>query len=336
MTGVSLVVPNYNGRDLLRANVPTLLAAARAYPGEAEVVVVDDGSADDSLAVLEAELGEARAVPHEVNQGFAAACLTGAEAARHDVVVLLNSDVSAEEGFVAPLVAPFARDADVFSVSPLILDREGRPAKVTVNLPRVRRGELRWQGVDPADLLALGGLPADVPLEVPSLFGLGGAVAVRRERFLRLGGFDPLYRPFYHEDVDLGLMAWRRGWKVLVEPRSRVRHQDGGTIARHYAPFRIQVARKRHRLLCAWKHAEGAWRRALPWATLRRVLTRWLTLDARYYAALLGAWRRRAEARAAREREACHARVPLLEAFVRIRSAWPPSALAEVRGAPEA
>lgn len=329
--GVSLVVPNYNGRDLLRKNAPTWVAAARAY-GPAEVVVVDDGSSDDSVEVLRG-LDGVRPVVHERNGGFGAACLTGARSAEHDVVVLLNSDVHVEPGFVAPLVAPFARDPLVFSVSPLVLDRFGQPSKVTINLPHVRRGELRWDGVAPEDLLALSRLPLDVPLELPSLFGLGGAVAVDRARFLALGGFDPLYRPFYHEDVDLGLMAWRRGWRVLVEPRSRVTHEDGGTIGRHHAPMKVKVARRRHRLLCGWKHAEGAWRAAQARGLLLRALTRWLRLDLRFYRALFAALARRAEARAARAREAREARRPLLEVFPEIRAAWPPPALEQARAA---
>lgn len=327
MTAASLVVPNYNGRDLLTTNVPTLVAAARAH-GDAEVVVVDDGSKDDSVAVLRAmERDGVRHVVHERNQGFAAACKTGVEAARAPIVVLLNSDVRVDARFLAPLLGHFARDPRVFSVSPLILDREGKPSKVTVNLPRVRRGELVWDGVEQEDLLKLSRLPLDVPLDIPSLFGLGGAVALDRARFLSLGGFDPLYRPFYHEDVDLGLMAWRRGWRVLVEPRSQVTHEDGGTINRHHARAAVKVARKRHRLLCGWKHAEGAWRRAQTWALWRRALTRWLLLDVRWYRALFGAFGRRAQALAAHEAELREARRSLLDVFPEIRAAWPPPAL---------
>lgn len=335
--GCSLVVPNFNGRELLARNVPGWLAAVHAYPGPAELVVVDDGSRDDSAALLDelaaASGGRLRPVRHPENRGFGAACRTGVEASQHGICVLLNSDVTVEAGFVRPLVRPFERDPAVFSVSPLILDRHGRPGKVTVNLPEVRRGELKWRGVDPADLLALGTLDPEVPLEVPSLFGLGGALALSRARFLALGGFDPLYRPFYHEDVDLGLMAWRRGWKVLVEPRSRVTHEDGGTIGRHFRPWRVKVARRRHRILCNWKHADGAWRRDQRRGAALRLLTRWLRLDLRHYAALLGAWRRRGEARAARAREVREQVVPLEEAFARIVAAWPPPELSRLREA---
>lgn len=321
---VSLVVPNYNGAKLLPLHTPSLLKAAEAYPGEAEVVVVDDGSSDDSLSVLRDQLPGVRVVVHEVNRGFGAACLTGIEAAKHELCVLLNSDVTAEEGFLKPLVAPFADDPEVFSVSPLILDREGEASKVTVNLPRIKDGDLRWEGVDPDELQRLSALPLDAPLKIYSLFGLGGAIAMRRSRFLEIGGFDPLYVPFYHEDVDLGLCAWRRGWTVRVEPRSRVVHDDGGTINKHFAPYRVKVARRRHRILCGWKHASGDWLKTYDRTLIRRALTKWLSLDRRYYAALLGAWKRRGEALTARAKEESATVVPLGEAFERIRGAWPP------------
>lgn len=333
MTGISVVVPNWNGRELLRANVPGWLAAVRAFPGEAELVVVDDGSTDDSVLVAENELGLSRAadaqgrlVVHDRNQGFAGACLTGAKAARHPIVVLLNSDVVAvDQGFLAPLAAPFARDPAVFAVAPLVLDRDGRVAKISVNLPRVRRGELKWDGVDERKLLSLAAVPATTPLEIPTLFPLGGAVALDRVRFVTLGGFDPLFRPFYHEDTDLGLAAWARGWKVLVEPRSRVRHDEGGTIARHFKRFKVKVAKRRHRLLLTWKRASGAWLRAHLLYLGVKLLTRWLKLDGRFYVAFFQALARLGEARRARARERAEQRVSLDDAFATIRAGWPPA-----------
>lgn len=322
---VSVVVPSYEGRALLRANLPSILRALAAYAGDGEVLVVDDGSRDDTQAILRAEFPEVRVERHETNRGFGTACLTGARSARHPIVVLLNSDVRVEESFLAPLVAPFERDADVFSVSPLVLDPDGRPDKTTVNHPVLRRGQLRWRGVPPEDLLRLSRLDPALPLEIRSLFGLGGAIAFVRERFLALGGFDPLYRPFYHEDVDLGLMAWRRGWKVLVEPRSRVVHAAGSTINRHHSPLRVKVARRRHRILCGWKHAEGAWRRDLRRSLTRQVLTKWLRLDVRFYLALAGAFSRRAEALAARTREEREGSVALVDVFPSIAETWPPA-----------
>ena len=272
---VSVVVPNWNGADLLAKNLPAVFAAVRAHPASAELIVVDDGSDDDSRAVVGAH-GGARLVAHERNRGFGAACMTGVLAARHDLVLLLNSDARPEPGTLAPLCRAF--DApETFAASPLVLDEAGRVTDVTINVPYLRRGRIRYRG-QAAESLAGG---AAGPLPWYTFFPSGGAVLVHRERFLALGGFDPLFHPFYYEDVDLGMCAWRRGWTCVVVPEGRVTHPDGGTIRRSFNRFRIAVIRKRNRVLFHTKNLTGTSDFTAHLAQqVRRSLARLVRLDA--------------------------------------------------------
>ena len=73
-------------------------------------------------------------------------------------------------------------------------------------------------------------------------------------KFLELGGFDPLLAPFYLEDTDLGYMAWKRGWKVLYQPRSVVYHEHRGTIGKRFSEEQIQAVLKKNFLLFCWKN----------------------------------------------------------------------------------
>ncbi len=244
MRNVSVVIPNWNGADLLAVTLPAALAAARVYPAEAEVIVVDDGSSDHSRDVVKAHAG-VRLVEHERNRGFGPACLTGAMNARHELLFLLNSDARPEPDALAPLCRAFERP-EVFAASPLVLDEGGGFSDVTLNVPYLRRGRIRYRrrGVESlSEHTASGGLPWY------TFFPLGGAVVFDRARFLALGGFDELFHPFYYEDVDLGFRAWRRGWSCVVIPESRVIHTGGGTIGRAFAKRRVRVIRKRNRML---------------------------------------------------------------------------------------
>lgn len=272
--GVSVVIPSWNGADLLAANLPAVLRAAEAYPGEAEVVVVDDGSEDATREVVGRFPG-ARLVAHERNRGFGAACLSGAKSARCELVFLLNSDARPDAHALEPLARAF-EVPDTFAASPLLLDSEGGVSEVTISVPYLRRGRIRYRR---RSFEALS-LPAPTPRVWYTFFPLGGAILVDRKRFLELGGFDTLFHPFYYEDVDLGLRAWRRGWSCVVVPESRVTHAGGGTIGRSFPRLRVRVIRKRNRILLHCKNLTG--RGALPLHLAQQVLraaTRLLRLD---------------------------------------------------------
>jgi GT2 family glycosyltransferase len=315
MRGVSVVVPNWNGADLLAKNLPAVLAAVQAHPASAELIVVDDGSEDDSRAVVSG-LGGIRLVTHAKNRGFGAACMTGVLAARHDLVLLLNSDARPESGALAPLCRAFDAE-DTFAASPLVLNEAGEVTGVTISVPYLRRGRIRYRGDTARSLTHAGALPWY------TLFPSGGAVVVHRERFLALGGFDPLFHPFYYEDTDLGLCAWRRGWSCVVVPEGRVTHPDGGTIRRSFNRFRIAVIRKRNRVLFHCKNLTDPRDFAAHLAQqLRRSLARLVRLDAVELLGLLCALPRLPAALARRRAERSAAQRSEREIFALIEERW--------------
>jgi GT2 family glycosyltransferase len=317
LRSVSVVVPNWNGADLLARNLPAALVAVRAHSARAELIVVDDGSTDDSRTVVK-RLGGIRLVPHERNRGFGAACMTGVLAAQHELVFLLNSDARLERDTLAPLGRAF--DApDTFAASPLVLDGDGAVSDVTLNVPYLRRGRIRYRA-DTRNALAAAAPPA---LPWFTFFPSGGAVLVHRERFLALGGFDPLFHPFYYEDVDLGLRAWRRGWTCVVVPEGRVTHVDGSTIKRSFSPYRVAVIRKRNRVLFHCKNLTGTRDFADHAAQqLRRSLTNLFRLDAVELFGLLAALPRLPTALRARRAERAAAQRSEQEIVAAIEARW--------------
>jgi GT2 family glycosyltransferase len=285
---VGVIIPNFNGVHLLRRNLPFVLRAAAAYPGICPVIVVDDGSGDGSAEMLRTEFPSVRVVVHETNRGFAEAVHSGVAAAEAEFLIFLNSDVRPQEDFIAPLIRQLEK-AEVFSVSPLVLDEDGRVSPVSWRCFRIKRGRLRsvrWRFDD---------LKPERPTE--SVFASGGSVALRKSMFLALGGYLPLYKPFYSEDFDLGLRAWKRGWRTLLEPASRVVHERRGSISENVAADRVRKTRVRNRFLLEWTHMPG--RDLMLYLVpgyLLQLTGRLLRLDLVYVKGFLAALRRLPEA----------------------------------------
>ena len=249
-TAASIVIPNWNGKDLLQKYLPSVVEALAANPAN-EIVVVDNGSTDGSAEFVRSAFPQATVLALPVNLGFGGGSNAGVRAARNDVVVLLNSDMRVAPDFLAPLLEGFA-DAGVFAVSCQIFLGDPRRVREETGLTQGwwQDGCLRVRHrADPA-----------VDDLYPCFYGGGGSCAFDRAKFLELGGFDGLFAPFYLEDTDLGFRAWKRGWKTLYQPRSVVYHEHRGTIRKRFGEERIEAVLKKNYLLFAWKNIHE-WRR---------------------------------------------------------------------------
>ncbi len=246
----TIVVPNWNGRDLLERFVPSWLAAIAPHPGS-EVLVVDNGSSDGSAAWLREHYPQVRVLALEKNLGFGGGSNAGFRAATTDIVVLLNSDMRVEPDFLGPLLEGFTDEA-VFAVSCQIFlgDRTKRREETGLTQGWWQDGGLRVSHKE----------DAAVTRAFPCFYGGGGSCAFDRRKFLSLGGFDELLAPFYLEDTDIGFLGWKRGWKVLYEPRSVVHHEHRGTIGKKFSREYIQAVLDKNFVLFAWKNIHE-WRR---------------------------------------------------------------------------
>jgi GT2 family glycosyltransferase len=240
----SVVIPNWNGRDLLEKYLPGVVEAMSGHPDN-EVIVVDNGSTDGSAAFLRERFPQVRLIALEQNLGFGGGSNRGFREAKNDIVVLLNSDMRVARDFLPPLLAGFSAP-DVFAVSCQIFFSDPAKLREETGLTQAswRRGviELRHRIDD------------EVRGAFPCFYGGGGSCAFDRRKFFELGGFDELLRPFYLEDTDLGYLAWKRGWRVLYQPKSHVWHEHRGTIGRKFSQHYIQAVIRKNLVLFAWKN----------------------------------------------------------------------------------
>jgi GT2 family glycosyltransferase/glycosyltransferase involved in cell wall biosynthesis len=240
----SVVIPNWNGKDLLAKYLPSVVTALAGRAAN-EIVVVDNGSTDGSVEFVRTAFPQVKLVALPRNLGFGGGSNAGFRAAANDIVVLLNSDMRVDAGFLAPLLEGFA-DPAVFAVSCQIFFSDPGKLREETGLTQGwwQDGGLRVRHrIDPA----IGGL-------FPCFYGGGGSCAFDRRKFAELGGFDHLLAPFYLEDADLGYLAWKRGWKVLYQPRSVVYHEHRGTIGKRFSDAYIQTVLKKNFLLFCWKN----------------------------------------------------------------------------------
>ncbi|MBI4463310.1 MAG: glycosyltransferase [Acidobacteria bacterium] len=238
----SIVIPNWNGKDLLEKYLPSVIQACS--PSD-EIIVVDNGSADGSADFVRQHFPQVRVLALERNLGFGGGCNAGVQEARHRIVVLLNNDMRATPDFLPFLLEGFT-DPDVFAVSAQIFfsDANRRREETGLTAGRFEKGFLRVRHV----------VDDQVNRLCPTLYGGGGSTAYDREKFLELGGFDPLFEPFYMEDTDLSYGAWRQGWKILYQPKSRFYHEHRATIGKNYSSSAIRAYLQKNHVLMVWKN----------------------------------------------------------------------------------
>jgi len=220
---VSVVVINFRGTD------DTLECIARLsevdWPADRlEIVVVENGSGDDSEQRLRAALGaqsNVKIIVSAENLGFTGGSNLGAREASGDVVAFLNNDAKPDVNWVKEGIAGFAPSPRVAAVASKVLDWEGK----TIDF--VESG-LSWFGMGYKNHIAeLDDGRFDEPQDL--LFGTGSALFVRRDVFLEVGGFDEGLFMFY-DDVDLGWRLNLLGYRVRFAPRSVVYHKHHGSM----------------------------------------------------------------------------------------------------------
>ncbi|MBI2816699.1 MAG: glycosyltransferase [Acidobacteria bacterium] len=238
----SIVIPNWNGKELLAKFLPSIVEATSEQD---EIIVVDNASTDGSAEFLRQRFPRVRVIQTERNLGFGGGSNLGIQAARNRIAVLLNNDMRVTPDFLRPLLDGFT-DPAVFAVSSQIFfsDPSRRREETGLISGRFEKGFVRVRHeVDP-----------DIPTLYPTFYAGGGSTAYDREKFLELGGFDSLFEPFYLEDTDLSYGAWRRGWKVFYQPASHVFHEHRATIGKHYSRAAILAYLQKNYALMVWKN----------------------------------------------------------------------------------
>lgn len=234
---VSIIIPNHNGINLLSKYLPDVMAAA----GKNEVIVVDDNSDDGSEAFIKSNFPGIVVLENDKRLGFARSVNRGVKAAHCEIVVLLNSDVKPEKEFISYLLPHFDNPL-VFAVG--CLEKSHEAGGVVLR----GRGIGYWsQGFY---LHHRGDTDRHDTAWVS-----GGSGAFRKNIWLKLGGLDGIFAPFYWEDIDICYRARKSGYKIGFEPKSIVHHHhDNGAIRTEYQAGYVRLISYRNQILFFWKN----------------------------------------------------------------------------------
>lgn len=292
---ISVVIPNYNGQELLDTNIPTVYEALQTAGVDYEFIVVDDASTDDSVALLKKKFPQIVVLVNEVNQGFSPTINRGIMAATKDLVFALNSDVKLTAGYFLPLFKYFEKD-DTFGVMGQILDMSGKKIQDAAKYPQQKSTQKIRSTTD----FILDPFPND--FWIPSLYLSGANALLDREKVQELGGFDEIYAPFYVEDVDLSLRAWQLGWACYYEHESKCHHPESVTIANYHKKRKIYVISARNKLILHALHLSGVSKLIWNLKVTIDFLVYWLALNFRFYEAFFLFLRRSRQLRQSKKR----------------------------------
>jgi len=261
------VVVNLNAADLTIACVASIVADTSA--GDAEVVVVDNGSRDDSVARIRKEFPDLLLVESAENVGYAGGANIGIAATRAPIVAVLNNDLTFAFGTARPLVERLETTPRLGATGPLIRNLDGSLYPSARCLPSVFVAVghgllgLWWQSNPFTRRYRQLDIDPNVGREVDWLSG--SAIWLRREALDAIGGWDERYF-MYMEDVDLCWRLRRAGWHIVYEPTAEIVHVQGATTAKH--PYRMLVEHHRSAWRFARRRFTGARAMLLPAAAV--------------------------------------------------------------------
>jgi GT2 family glycosyltransferase len=244
---VSIIIPNYNGAELLKQYLPFTITAAERTGMAYEIIIVDDASTDGSVSFIEDHYKGVVLLKNKTNRGFSFSCNEGMKKAKHDLLLFLNSDVKLNPDYFEQQWRYFENE-DTFGVMGRIMSMDESRLEDAARYPKFTGCKLKATYFFYSN---------EQNNNIPTTYLSGANALVDAKKMKSIKGFDQIFSPFYAEDLDLGLRAWRLGWKCYYEHQSICYHQTSSTTKNYHTQSWVKQIYYRNRFLVHAIHLEG-------------------------------------------------------------------------------
>ena len=244
MKQVTVVIPNYNGKTML---LQCLEQLHKNTAIELDVIVVDNGSEDESILRAKEHFPQIQYVMLDQNYGLSKAVNTGIEMAKTPYVFLLNNDAFVQKGCIERLMRTIKKSKQIFSVEAKIIQYH-EPDKL--DSAGTFYNAMGW-----AFARGKGNVKEAYSKRETTFAACAAAALYRKEVLEQIGGFDENYFA-YLEDIDVGYRARINGYQNVYEPDAQVLHVGSGTSGSQYNVFKVKYS-ARNNVYLIYKNMPG-------------------------------------------------------------------------------
>jgi len=243
---ISVVIPNFNGKELLERNIPSIYnALSSSGITDFEIIISDDASVDESVTFIRTNYPEIILIENKENKGFSGNTNMGIFRASKELVLILNSDIFLTDGYFKHLMKYFEKQ-DTFGVMGRIN---------AINSDKMQDCA-KYPGFLLSKIVTFQNYYSETQSKLYSFFLSGANALVDRKKLIEIGGFNEIFNPYNSEDVNLGLMAWRLGYPCYYEHNAICKHPNSSTIKKE-PNKKVKIISKRNKMYLHFIHLDN-------------------------------------------------------------------------------
>lgn len=238
---ITVVIPNYNGRLLLEKFLPSVFSSLAYAKADFEFIVVDDCSTDTSIPFLRAEYPQIKILKNNSNIGFARTCNRGIMAAKGEHLLLLNTDIELTPSYIKKCLDGFVNN-NTFAVMGLAMDDSPNPQTTGIFFKQKTFSIKKYPNHSSNE----------------THFISGANTLFDTKKIQEIGGFNPIFSPYYFEDDDLSFRAMLKGWKSYFLKDALCYHLGSSTIKSSARKRKIKRVYFRNKIIFNRLHSKSS------------------------------------------------------------------------------